>query len=204
MDNANGAATSAAPASARTRARFVIESRRSKFTVQAFSTGILAAMGHNPIIGIRTFSGEVDFDPVAVEAGGLRITIQSASLEVLDDVSDKDRREIERVMKNDVLEVSRYPQITYEAPGAAVTRLDANILSANLTGSLTFHGVTRNQSLIARIIDSGEMLRASGEFVLKQSDYQIKPVSFAAGALKLKDELKFSFEIIARRHEPPA
>ena len=28
----------------------------------------------------------------------------------------------------------------------------------------------------------GEMLRASGDFTLKQSDYQIKPVSVAGGA----------------------
>jgi polyisoprenoid-binding protein YceI len=201
MDNADGAVTSAAPPAARTRIRFVIDARRSRFTVQAFASGILAAMGHNPTIGIRTFSGEVEFDPGTPEAAGLRLTIQSASLEVLDDVSDKDRREIERVMKNDVLEVSRYPQITYEAPTVAVNRLDSSIYSATLSGSLTFHGVTRNQSLTARIIDSGETLRASGDFTLRQSDYQIKPVSVAGGALKLKDELKFSFEIIARRQD---
>jgi hypothetical protein len=45
------------------------------------------------------------------------------------------------------------------------------------------------------------MLRASGEFALKQTDYGIKLVSVAGGALKLKDELKFSFEIVARRQE---
>ena len=204
MDNGNGAATSAAPLSARTLARFAIDSRRSKFTVQAFATGILAAMGHNPAIGIRNFSGEVEFDPGLLAAAGFHLTIQSASLEVLDDVSDKDRREMERVMKNDVLEVSRYPQITYEASTVALTRLDASLYSASLSGSLAFHGVTRNQSVTARIIDSGEMLRASGDFVLRQSDFQIKPVSVAGGALKLKDELKFAFEIIARRQDLPA
>jgi hypothetical protein len=45
------------------------------------------------------------------------------------------------------------------------------------------------------------MLRTSGEFVLRQSDYQIKPVTVAGGALKLKDEVKFSFEIVARKRE---
>jgi hypothetical protein len=44
-------------------------------------------------------------------------------------------------------------------------------------------------------------LRASGEFTLRQSDYGIKPVSFAAGALRLKDELKFQFELVARQQE---
>jgi hypothetical protein len=45
------------------------------------------------------------------------------------------------------------------------------------------------------------MLRASGDFILRQADYQIKLVSVAGGALKLKDELKFSFEIVARKQE---
>jgi polyisoprenoid-binding protein YceI len=206
MDSGDGVVTRAAsvPAPAGTRARFVIDARRSRFTVQAFAGGILSAMGHNPTVGIRTFSGELEFDPVALEAGVLRLTIQSGSLEILDDISDKDRREMERVMKNDVLEVARYPQITFEAAAISVTRLDGALYSATLSGNLSFHGVSRNQPVTCRIVDSGEMLRASGDFILRQSDYQIKPVSVAGGALKLKDELKFAFEIIARRQEPSA
>jgi hypothetical protein len=45
------------------------------------------------------------------------------------------------------------------------------------------------------------MLRASGEFTMRQSDYGIKPISVAGGALKVKDELKFSFEMVARKKE---
>ena len=44
--------------------RYVIDSRASRFTVQAFATGLMARMGHNPIIGIRDFSGEMKFNPV--------------------------------------------------------------------------------------------------------------------------------------------
>ena len=48
--------------------RYVIDSRASRFTVQAFATGMLARMGHNPTIGIRDFSGEMKFDPDKLEA----------------------------------------------------------------------------------------------------------------------------------------
>jgi hypothetical protein len=47
----------------------------------------------------------------------------------------------------------------------------------------------------------GTMLRISGEFPLRQSDYGIEPFSFAGGALRLKDELKFNFELVARKQE---
>lgn len=204
MDEENGVATGAKPSPAATRARFVIDARRSRFTVQAFATGLLSAMGHNPTIGIRRFSAQVEFDPDALDAAGLRLTIEAGSLEVLDDVRERDRREMEKIMKDDLVEVTKYPQILYEASDIAVARIDNALYSATISGSLNFHGVTRIQPIAARITDSGEMLRISGDFALRQSDFQIKPISVAGGALKLKDELKFTFELIARRQEPGA
>jgi polyisoprenoid-binding protein YceI len=75
------------------------------------------------------------------------------------------------------------------------------LYSATLNGSLTMHGVTRNQPIVTRVALLGSMLRASGDFSLNQTDYNIKLISVAGGALKLKDELSFSFEIVARKQE---
>jgi polyisoprenoid-binding protein YceI len=180
---------------------YVVDARASRFTVQAFATGLLSAMGHNPRIGIRTFSGEVDFSADAAQAASFRLTIKASSLGVLDDISDKDRCEIEKMMNEQVLESSKYPDIIYEAPNVTIARIDGSLYSANLTGTLSFHGVTRNQSITARIAQFDEMIRASGEFTLNQSDYGIKPISVAGGALKVKDELKFSFEMVARKQD---
>jgi hypothetical protein len=52
-----------------------------------------------------------------------------------------------------------------------------------------------------RVALLGIMLRASGDFTLRQSDFDIRPESVAGGALKLKDELKLSFEMVARSQE---
>jgi polyisoprenoid-binding protein YceI len=185
-----------------TGSHFVVDARRSRFTVQVFATGILSVMGHNPTIGIRTFTGQVDFDSDTLRAGEFQIAIQAASLAVLDDISEKDRREIERVMKADVLEIGKFPEIQFEISSPIVlNRIDGSLFSVTLNGNLSLHGVTRSESIPARIISMGEMLRASGDFTLKQSDYQIKPVSVAGGALKLKDELKFSFEMVANKQD---
>jgi polyisoprenoid-binding protein YceI len=180
---------------------YVVDTRASRFTVQAFATGILSAMGHNPRIGIRTFSGEVDFSAEATQASAFRLSMKATSLGVLDDISDKDRREIERMMNEQVLESAKYPDIVYEAPIITVARLEGALYSATLSGTLSFHGVTRNQSVSARIAVFDEMIRASGDFSLNQSDYGIKPISVAGGTLKVKDELKFSFEMVARKQE---
>jgi polyisoprenoid-binding protein YceI len=75
------------------------------------------------------------------------------------------------------------------------------LFSAQLNGDLSFHGVSRREAITTRVTSMGSMLRASGEFSLSQSNYGVKPISVAGGALKLKDELKFSFEIVARKQE---
>ena len=180
---------------------YVVDGRSSRFTVHAFATGLLSAMGHNPIIGIRDFNGEMRFDPDKLEAGSFQLSIRTSSLGVQNDISDKDRREIERLMSQEVLETAKFPEILYEASSISVKKMSDMLYSATLSGNLTLHGVTRIQTITARVSLLGSMLRASGDFTLDQTDYGIKLVSVAGGALKLKDELKFSFEIVARRQE---
>lgn len=182
--------------------RFVIDGRSSRFTVKATATGLLAKMGHNPTIGIRDFRGEVDFDPEKLAAGSLHLIVKTSSLGVQDDISDKDRREIERLMNQEVLETTKFPEIVFDAPDIGVTKMSDMLYSATLSGELTLHGVTRKVTgITARVAVLGSMLRASGDFSLNQTDYNIKLISVAGGALKLKDDLKFSFEIVARKQE---
>jgi polyisoprenoid-binding protein YceI len=181
--------------------RYAIDGRSSRFTVRAFATGLLAKMGHNPTIGIRDISGGMQFNPEKLQAGSLRLVIKSASLSVQDDIGDKDLREMERLMNQEVLETAKFPEIIYEAPSISITKMADMLCSATLNGNLTMHGVTRSQPIGTRVALLGSMLRASGDFSLDQTDYNIKLVSVAGGALKLKDELKFSFEIVARRQE---
>jgi polyisoprenoid-binding protein YceI len=179
----------------------VIDARASRFTVQAFATGLLSAMGHNPTIGIRDFSGDVNFSPEALQGNAFRLSIKTASMSVEDDIADKDRREMERLMKEQVLEITKYPEAVYEAPVISITKLGDSLYSAVLDGTLSLHGATCRQPVTAHIAVFGAMLRASGDFTLRQTDYQIKPVSVAGGSLKLKDELKVSFEMVAREQE---
>jgi polyisoprenoid-binding protein YceI len=180
---------------------YVIDARSSRFTVRAFATGLLSAMGHNPTISIRDFGGEVKFNPDKLGASSLKITIKSSSMSVQDDISAKDLREMERLMNQAVLETAKFPEILYEATTISVATMGDMLYLAKLNGNLMLHGVSRSQPINVRVVLLGSMLRASGDFSLSQTDYDIKLVSVAGGALKLKDDLKFSFEIVARRQE---
>jgi hypothetical protein len=53
----------------------------------------------------------------------------------------------------------------------------------------------------AKVAVMGDTLRAFGSFTILQTDYDLKLVNIAGGALKVKDELKFSFNMLARKKE---
>jgi polyisoprenoid-binding protein YceI len=133
------------------------------------------------------------------EEAFLRINIKAGSLTVVDKISDKDRREIENTMNQRVLETHKYPEIVFESSNVSASKAGDGQYWVNLVGKLSLHGVTRDQPLAAQVALIGNSLRAHGEFSLLQTTYSIDVVSLAGGTLKLKDELKCSFDILARK-----
>ena len=177
-----------------------MDAKASTFIVRAFATGMLSVFGHNPTIAVPEFEGEVKWTSSSLEDASVRIVAQALSLTVTDDISKSDRSEIERRMHEEVLETDGFPEIMYECSQvSSVQKLGEGLFAAALNGDLTLHGVTQNQPIAARVTLNGDSLRAAGEFSIRQSDYEIRPVSAAGGTVKLKDELKLSFDIAARR-----
>jgi polyisoprenoid-binding protein YceI len=179
--------------------RYSIDAAKSQFTVRAFASGLLSGFGHNPVIAIRDFSGEVDFAPEGIDRSSVGLTIQAQSCAVQNDVSDKDRNEMERTMRDQVLEVQRYPQIAFESRQVSGMRMRDELYVMKIEGDLFLHGVTRRQSISVQVVPAEDSLKACGEFTVKQSDFKIKLVSVAGGTLKVKDELKLSFEMVASK-----
>lgn len=178
---------------------YAIDPDMSRFTVRAFATGMLAVMGHSPTLAVRDFTGQAEFAPGTLDAAALHIKIKAGSLNVTDNVSDKDRREIERTMNQDVLETARYPEIVFDSSKVSASKVGDGQFMVNLVGDLSLHGITNSEPLSAQVALIGDTLRAHGEFSLSQTTYGIKPISIAGGSLKLKDELKCSFDILARK-----
>jgi len=97
-----------------------------------------------------------------------------------------------------VLESDSYPDVVYECSRATTTWVGEGQYWGTLNGDLTLQGVKRNQPAPVRISVNSDVLPATGDFSIRQSKYEIRPVSAAAGTVKLKDELKLSFDIFAR------
>ena len=182
-----------------TLAQYKLVPEESTFTVQAFAEGLFSAFGHDPVIAVRRFDGTAEFTPDTFEKAALHLSIDASSLVVANEVKEKDRLEVENTMRRDVLDVQNYPEIKFDSTNVALTRLGPNRYRARLIGELTLHGVTqKNVWITAEVTVSAEVLRAKGEYQLRQTDYKINPVSVAGGTLKIKNELKCVFDICAK------
>ena len=183
-----------------TIARYQLDASRSRFTVQAFADGFFAGFGHNPVIGIRDFTGEARFAPETFGSANLRLAINAQSLAVLGEIRENDKQEIARAMHEKVLETSLHPEIVFQSTSITTTRIVPGRYKARIIGDLTMHGTKRTSLwIMAQLTLNENELRAKGDFTLRQTDFGIKLVSVAAGALKLKDELKFEFDLVGRQ-----
>jgi polyisoprenoid-binding protein YceI len=190
-----------APLESRFSERYRIDPSISRFTVRAFASGLLSVLGHSPTIAVGDFEGDVLLEKGSLESAALHLRVKAASLLVQDDVSNRDRLEIERQMRDEVLETGRFPDILYKCSSASGSEPAAGPSIVRLNGQLSLHGVARPLPIDAHVNVTGDLLRASGEISLRQTDYDIRLVSAMAGALKIKDELKVSFDIAARKQK---
>lgn len=180
--------------------RYLIDVRGSSFAIKASSTGLLSAFGHDPKVTIHDFWGDVEFNPAdpSLEKARVLLHIRADSLEVTQDVNEKDRGEIQRRMFDEVLESARYPEIFYECSRVTGSGNGQRYWLV-LNGELNLKGVTRTVPVDVRVLMNDSNLRASGEFSLKQSEFGIAPVTAVGGTIRLKDELKCVFDIVARK-----
>ena len=179
--------------------RYVIDTRASQFTVQAFANGLISAVAHSPKIAIRDWTGEVQMGSETLLDMVLKARVKAASLEVLDELRDSDRRELHRVMNQDVLETAKFPEVAFDSLDIQAERARADLYKLKVRGRVNLHGVTNEHSFTAQVSTAEDSARAYGEFFVRQTDYDIRIASIAGGTLKLQDDLKFSFYVLARK-----
>lgn len=172
-----------------------IDPSRSRFTVQAFATGPLAFFGHSPTFAVRDFEGVLRFEGGKIEGLVLELTVLADSLQLEDRVSDADRREIEGRMRRDVLETIAFPEIAFQTVAVSADPISPGRYQLHMNGRLSLHGVTRSHPVDAELLVFEDGLRVRGGCPLRMPDYQIRPVTALGGAIKLKNEVRVSFDI---------
>jgi polyisoprenoid-binding protein YceI len=179
--------------------RYRLDDAHSRFTVQAFATGALSALGHSPTFSVRTFTGEIRFDPEAIAKMAIDFKVQANSLSLADSVSAKDRDEIESRMRNEVLETVTYPEIAFKSLEITSSKIAEGWYRLAISGQLSLHGATNTHRVDAQLRVRDDEVRLSGDCALLQPAYRIKRVSALGGMINLKDELKIAFDLVGRK-----
>jgi polyisoprenoid-binding protein YceI len=179
--------------------RFEIDPGRSKFMVKASRGGLAWFKGHDHHIAVRDFSGAAELTPDVLNPASLQMTIRAASLEETSDVfTPQQKGIINKELGEIVLETAKYPEITFKSTEVK-GGLKNGQFEIKIGGDITLHGVTRRIEIPATVTVEGGSLRAKGEFSLDRSDFNVKATSAFHGLVRVRNKLKFTFDIVGRR-----
>ena len=177
-----------------------LDASRSKFIIRALAGGVLWFKGHDHFVAAREFTGEARLTPGSVNPASLTLSVNAASLaETRDVFTDQQKKIINGELHDIVLEPEKYPEITFKSTDVSVELPQGGVFKVKLGGDLTLHGVTRHVTIPAEVTLSGRELRARGEFGINRSDFNVKATSAFHGLVRVRDRLKFTFDIVGRQ-----
>lgn len=158
----------------------------ARITLSTYKDGVLSRVAHDLDLRVARFR-------VVLLADRAELRVEPDSLEVIGarehglvtPPSERDRRQIERTIREEVLEVGRYPELS----GEGTVRVDADRVEVD--GSLTLHGRTRPCGFTLR--RGGGRLK--GEVELSPSAYGIRPYQALLGAIRLQDRVTVHLDL---------
>ena len=115
-------------------ARFVVDKTASRFTVQAFATGLLSVFGHSPRIEIRDYDVEIRCNRETFENASVGLAIRTGSMEVLDEMKPSDRQKLEQEMYEKVLESRTFPTAANKSDTIKVEKVTNGLVRAQSEG----------------------------------------------------------------------
>jgi polyisoprenoid-binding protein YceI len=174
---------------------FVVDPARSRATIDVGKSGAFSFAGHTHEVEAPLSRGVIHLDTDMPSRSDVRLEFNAAALRVTGKgESADDVPKVQQTMLGEqVLDAKTFPSITFES--ISVTGKGAPpALDLVVTGRLTIHGVTKTVTAPVSVKADGRSVTASGRFVIKQTEFGIKPVS-VGGVVKVKDELAIAFSI---------
>jgi len=125
-------------------------------------------------------TGTISFDPENPAATTGKIVVAADSLTVPNPMQK------EHLHSPNWLDVAKYPEITFEAKSLANVKTDANVTTADVTGTFTLHGVAKEitvpikltylkDKLSARVPNlNGDLLVVRASFAINREDFDIE------------------------------
>jgi len=186
--------------SASALSRYGLDASQSKFIAHAFAGGLLWFKGHDHLVAVREFTGEARLDPDSIASSSLQINAKAGSMiETSSVFTEPQKQIIDKELREIVLEPDKYPEIVFRSTSVTGKAAANNQYDLKLAGDLTLHGVTRPITIPAKVIVTGNDLRAQGEFSIDRGDFKVKATSAFHGLVRVRDKVKFEFDIVGHR-----
>jgi polyisoprenoid-binding protein YceI len=183
--------------------RFRLDAGQSKFIAHALRGGLLWFKGHEHLVAAREFSGEARFTANEITASSLELIVRADSMVETSDVFTEPQKQIiNKELREIVLEPEKYPEIVFKSTQVGGKPLGNNQYDLKIAGNLTLRGVTRRIVIPAQVTLTGSDLRAVGEFSIDRSDFNVKATSAVHGMIRVRDKVKFTFDILGHEDMP--
>ena len=182
-----------------TASRYRLDATHSKFIAHALAGGLFWFNGHDHLVAVRDFTGEAFLDPEAVGNSSLLITAKAASMEETSSVFTAPQKQIiHKELREIVLLPDQYPDIIFKSTQVSGKSTAPGQYDLKITGNLTLHGVTRPVTIPTKVTVTGNDLRAQGEFSISRDDFNVKATSAFHGLVRVRDKVKFEFDIVGQ------
>jgi len=180
--------------------RYTLDASQSKFIAHAMAGGLFWFKGHDHLVAVREFTGEARLDPDSIASSSLQINAKAGSMiETSSVFTEPQKQIIDKELREIVLEPDKYPEIVFRSTSVTGKAAANNQYDLKLAGDLTLHGVTRPITIPAKVIVTGNDLRAQGEFSIDRGDFKVKATSAFHGLVRVRDKVKFEFDIVGHR-----
>ena len=164
----------------------------SRLEVTTGKSGLLGFAGHEHTVRAMKFSGRIVRYPDRPALSHVSISIATVGLEVLTPPDTAEIRKVTATMREDVLDVARYPEITLVSRSVA-----GSADTLHLVAALTIRGQTREIAPIVVLRIHGDTLRATTSFTVKQTDFGIRPYRGGpGGTVRVANEVRFTIDAV--------
>lgn len=177
---------------------FTFDAADSEVAVILTQEGLISRRYPTHRVLAKSFNGKIELPVdetkmiVGLEADPKLLTNVDAAM------GEFERKEFHAALRTQVLESDKFPAIKFASVSVSNVQRDGDKRSFTLSGDLTVHGTTQRVSFPVNATISDNELRATGEEKLKQSDFGLKPFEKGLGLIKIGDEIKVTFNIVAK------
>jgi polyisoprenoid-binding protein YceI len=178
---------------------YTVDGSHSRVTIAVGRSGLFRFAGHTHEVLAPSMTGEVALDLEGPGGSEVQLSFETAALQVTgrgDPPADVPK--VQAVMVGPrVLDADRFPRITFRSESVSGRIPLKGAGEIEVTGDLSLHGVTKRLTLPMQVRLEGDSLTVAGTAVLRQTDFDIQPVS-VAGVVKVKNEITITYRIVSR------